>query len=66
MKLKVLKKFNDKHNGKTYSIGEEIEVNEKRGKELLSHSLELVEVIEEEEEEKITEVEKPKRKKTSE
>lgn len=64
MKLKVLKKFNDKHNGKTYSIGEEIEVNEKRGKELLSHSLELVEVIEEEE--KITEVEKPKRKKTSE
>jgi hypothetical protein len=64
MKFKVLKKFNDKHNGKTYSIGDEIEVNEKRGKELLSHSLELVEVIEEEE--KITEVEKPKRKKTSE
>ena len=61
MKLKVLKKFSDKYTNKVYTIGDEIEVNEKRGKELLGHSLELVEVIAEEQTE-----EKPKRKKSSE
>lgn len=45
MKLKVLKSFYDKYNGTHYKIDDVIEVNDKRGKELLSNSLELVEVI---------------------
>lgn len=72
MKLKVLKKFSDKHTNEVYAIGETIEVNEKRAKELLSHSLGLVEVVEEEKtvttENVITEnvvAEQPKRKRKS-
>lgn len=66
MKLKVLKKFSDKHTNEVYAIGETIEVNEKRAKELLSHSLGLVEVVEEEKtvttENVVTEQAKRKRK----
>jgi hypothetical protein len=66
MKLKVLKKFSDKHTNEVYAIGETIEVNEKRAKELLSHSLGLVEVVEEEKtvttENVVTEQPKRKRK----
>lgn len=46
MKLKVLKSFVDKTNGKKYNIGDVIDVTDSRGKEILSHPLELVEVIE--------------------
>lgn len=45
MKLKVLKSFYDKYDGTRYKIDDIIDVNDKRGKELLSNSLELVEVI---------------------
>lgn len=49
MKLKVLKCFVDKVNGKSYNINDVIEVTDARGKEILSHPLELVEVVESEE-----------------
>ena len=47
MKLKILKRFNDKNTSELYLEGMTIEVNAKRGEELLSHPLELVEKIEE-------------------
>lgn len=47
MKLKVLKSFNDKYTDALYTEGQILEVTEKRAKELISHPLELVEVIEE-------------------
>lgn len=47
MKLKVLKAFHDKNTDELYEVGKEIEVDAKRGKELLAHSLSLVEEIKE-------------------
>lgn len=47
MKLKVLKSFNDKYTDALYTEGQILEVTEKRAKEIISHPLELVEVIEE-------------------
>lgn len=47
MKLKILKKFSDKNTGELYTPGLVIDVANKRGEELLSHPLELVEKIEE-------------------
>lgn len=47
MKLKVLKSFTDKYSGEFYTSGLIIDVKDKRGEELLSHPLELVEKIEE-------------------
>lgn len=47
MKLKVISEFFDKYTDELYSIGKEIEVDEKRGKEILSNPLSLVEKIEE-------------------
>lgn len=47
MKLKVISEFFDKYTDELYSIGKEIEVNEKRGKEILSNPLSLVEEIKE-------------------
>jgi hypothetical protein len=55
MKLKVLKSFNDKYTDVLYTEGQVLEVTEKRAKELLSHPLELVEVIEEDKEVKSAE-----------
>lgn len=48
MKLKVLVPFVDKENGKFYELGNVIEVSDKRGKEILSHSLNIAEKIAEE------------------
>lgn len=59
MKLKVLKSFVDKENGKFYNVGETIEVSDKRAKEILSHPLEIAEKIAED---VVTEP-KPQRKK---
>lgn len=47
MKLKILKKFTDRYTGELYTEGLVINVKDKRGEELLSHPLELVEKIEE-------------------
>lgn len=47
MKLKILKNFTDKNTGELYTTGLIIDVKDKRGEELLSHPLELVEKIEE-------------------
>lgn len=48
MKLKVLKRFTDKNTSELYLEDMIIEVNAKRGAELLSHPLELVEEVIEE------------------
>lgn len=50
MKLKVLKAFHDKNTDELYEVGKELEVDAKRGKELLAHSLSLVEEIKEKKE----------------
>lgn len=47
MKLKVLKSFVDKVTNAKYSAGDEIIVSDTRGKEILSHTLEVAELIEE-------------------
>ena len=47
MKLKVLSDFTDKNSGELYTTGQIIDVKDKRGEELLSHPLDLVEKIEE-------------------
>jgi hypothetical protein len=47
MKLKVLQAFHDKDSNELYEIGKELEVTEKRGKELLAHPLSLVSQIQE-------------------
>ena len=67
MKLKILKKFTDKNTGELYTEGLIIDVKDKRGEELLSHPLELVEKIEEPKEETtINDAPKAKRTKKSE
>lgn len=45
MKLKVLKPFNDKVTNAKYSAGDEIIVSDTRGKEILSHPLEVAELM---------------------
>lgn len=45
MKLKVLKSFRDKNTGKKYEVGEQIEVDDGRGAELLEHPMGLVEEV---------------------
>lgn len=47
VKLKVLKRFYDREKGTSYNIGDVIEVSEKRADEILAHSLDLAEKIEE-------------------
>ena len=47
MKVKVLKKFIDKHNGKVYNVGDELNITKKRYNEILSVDV-LVEEIKEE------------------
>lgn len=51
MKVKVLKKFKDKHNGKIYKAGEVIEVTKKRYAEILETAPLVEEVTEEKKEE---------------
>ena len=48
MKLKVEKQFRDKHTGVLYKVGNVIEVNDGRGKELLNDSRALVTQVKEE------------------
>lgn len=48
IKLRVLKRFTDKNTSELYLEDMIIEVNAKRGAELLAHPLELVEEIKEE------------------
>lgn len=45
MKLKVIQDFHDKDTDELYRVGKIIEVDEKRGKELLSNPLLLVEKV---------------------
>lgn len=47
MKLKVISEFFDKYTDELYKVGKEIEVDDKRGKEILSNPLSLVEKVEE-------------------
>lgn len=46
MKLKISIAFTDKYTNKKYAIGDEIEVESARGKELLADSRKLVELLE--------------------
>lgn len=48
MKLVIKKVFTDKYTGEAYKVGQVIAVTEKRGKELLSDTRKLVELVEEE------------------
>lgn len=45
-KIKVLKRFHDKETGQVYNVGEIVEVTEKRAKEIISHPLEVAELLE--------------------
>lgn len=47
MKLKIEKEFKDKYNDKKYKIGDKVEFEEERAKELLSDPRELVSKTEE-------------------
>ena len=64
MKLKILKNFTDKNTGELYTPGLIIDVKDKRGEELLSHPLELVEKIDEPTLDNETVVTAPKTKRT--
>ena len=46
MKLKVCVEFVDKVTGDTYSIGDVIDVTDKRGAEILANPLKLAEAVE--------------------
>lgn len=48
MKLKIEKEFTDKYTGKKYKVGDVIEFEEGRAKELLSDTRELVSKVTEE------------------
>lgn len=48
MKLKIEKEFTDKYTGKKYKVGDVVEFEEERAKELLSDSRELVSKVTEE------------------
>lgn len=63
MKLSVEKEFSDKITKKLHKVGEVIEVDEKRGKELLGDARKLVTLIQEVETKVETKVEHPKKKK---
>lgn len=54
MKLKVEKQFRDKITNELHEVGDVFEVDEARGKELLSDSRKLVSAV-------VEEVEKPKK-----
>ena len=46
VKLKILKKFHDKETGQLRNVGDEIEVSDKRGKEILASKLNVAEILE--------------------
>lgn len=46
MKLKVLKKFHDKETDQLRNVGEEIEVSDERGKEILASKYNVAELLE--------------------
>lgn len=46
MKLKVLKRFHDKETNEIRKPGDIIEVSDERGKEIISNSLKVVELLE--------------------
>lgn len=48
MKLKIEKEFTDKYTGKKYKVGDVVEFEDERAKELLSDSRELVSKAKEE------------------
>ena len=56
MKLKIEKEFTDKYTGKKYKVGDVVEFEEGRAKELLSDTRELVSKV-------VEETEKPAEKK---
>lgn len=47
MKLKVLKSFYDKDTNELYDVGSIVEVNDKRGKEILASKFDVAELVEE-------------------
>lgn len=47
MKVKVLKKFIDKHTGEVYQVGDELNITKKRYKEILSVDKLVEEIVEE-------------------
>lgn len=51
MKIKVLKRFKDKHNGSIYNAGTVLEVSEERFEEINKTNASLVEAVEEKTEE---------------
>ena len=55
MKIKVLKKFRDKHTGKIYKVGTELDVPKERFAEISKTDASLVEAVEEKAEETATE-----------
>ena len=46
MKLKVLKKFHDKETDQLRNAGDEIEVSDERGKEILASKINVAELLE--------------------
>lgn len=46
MKLKVLKKFHDKETDQLRNVGDEIEVTDNRGKEILASKMNVAELLE--------------------
>lgn len=63
MKLKILIAFTDKYTDKSYKVGEIVEFDEKRAKELLADKRNLVVLVEEAkeaEEATVEEAEEPK------
>lgn len=61
MKVRILKRFKDKHTGEIYASGEEVDFSEERVQEILE-SQKLIELIDEVESTEEPETEEPKTK----
>lgn len=68
MKIRILKRFKDKHTGEIYASGEEVAFSEERVQEILESQklIELIDEVESTEEPKTKSVAKQKGKKTEE
>lgn len=68
MKVRILKRFKDKHTGEIYASGEEVDFSEERVQEILESQklIELIDEVESTEEPKTKSVAKQKGKKTEE
>ena len=68
MKIRILKRFKDKHTGEIYASGEEVDFSEERVQEILESQklIELSDEVESTEEPKTKSVAKQKGKKTEE